>query len=92
MVSVLGDVVDVGEAFATQVERRGDAPAIVNSDLDVDYNWRQYGAAARRGDQTVRDPHRRMAADSGEVTPTMKLKRRAIEQKYAVQIDSLYTS
>ena len=33
--SVPEDVVNVGEAFAAQVERRGDAPAILNPDLDV---------------------------------------------------------
>ena len=30
--------------------------------------------------------------DSDELTPTMKLKRRPIEQKYAAQIDALYTT
>ena len=30
--------------------------------------------------------------DSDELTPTMKLTRRPIEQKYAVQIDALYTT
>ena len=31
-------------------------------------------------------------ADSDELTPTMKLKRRPIEQKYAAQIDALYAT
>ena len=30
--------------------------------------------------------------DSDELTPTMKLKRRPIAQKYAAQIDALYTT
>jgi long-chain acyl-CoA synthetase len=33
---------------------------------------------------------KRFAIDSGEVTPTMKVKRRAIAEKYKELIDSLY--
>jgi non-ribosomal peptide synthetase component E (peptide arylation enzyme) len=36
------------EAFLAQVEERGDAPAIVDANLDVALSWRDYGTAARR--------------------------------------------
>jgi long-subunit acyl-CoA synthetase (AMP-forming) len=34
-------------AFLSQVERRGDAPAILDEHLDVALTWREYGTAAR---------------------------------------------
>jgi len=42
------DATTVGDVFVAQVAARGDAPAILDSSLDVAYTWRQYGAAARR--------------------------------------------
>jgi long-chain acyl-CoA synthetase len=38
----------LGEAFLTTVKARGDAPAILDSDLKVVLSWRAYGASARR--------------------------------------------
>src|SRR5882757_9400172 len=46
--TVTADATTVSGAFMAQVAERGDAPAIVNTNLDVAYTWRQYGAAARR--------------------------------------------
>jgi long-chain acyl-CoA synthetase len=43
-----GRAVTIGEAFLATVEDRGDAPAILNTDLDVVLSWRAYGAMARR--------------------------------------------
>jgi long-chain acyl-CoA synthetase len=48
MSGLTADVATVGDAFVAQVARRGDAPAILNTNLDVAYSWREYGAAARR--------------------------------------------
>jgi hypothetical protein len=42
------DVTTVSDVFVAQVAARGDAPAILDSSLDVAYTWRQSGAAARR--------------------------------------------
>jgi long-chain acyl-CoA synthetase len=36
------------EAFLAQVQQRGEAPAIVDANLDVALSWRDYGTAARR--------------------------------------------
>ena len=47
-VGLTANVATVGDAFVAQVARRGDAPAILNTNLDVAYSWREYGAAARR--------------------------------------------
>ena len=52
---------------------------------------RQRAAGPRRADQEV--PHRHAATGSpggDELTPTMKLKRKPIEQKYESEIASLY--
>jgi long-chain acyl-CoA synthetase len=38
----------VGEAFLAMVEARGDAPAILDADLEVVLSWRDYGNQARR--------------------------------------------
>ena len=42
------DTFTVGEAFLATVESHGDAPAILNADLEVVFSWRDYGSAARR--------------------------------------------
>src|ERR1700712_4840399 len=42
------DMVTVGEALLATVESRGDAPAILNAELEVVLSWRDYGAQARR--------------------------------------------
>jgi len=42
------EVTTVGEVFLAQVAARGDAPAILDGNLDVAYTWREYGVAARR--------------------------------------------
>ncbi|MDT5352471.1 MAG: uncharacterized protein QOJ56_1003 [Mycobacterium sp.] len=46
----------------------------------------------RRGEDPRRRRGCRRLRHSDELTPTMKLKRRSIEQKYAAQIDALYTT
>jgi long-chain acyl-CoA synthetase len=38
----------VGEAFLATVEDRGDAPAILDANLETVLSWRDYGALARR--------------------------------------------
>ena len=55
MAGVTTDVATVSDAFVAQVARRGDAPAILNTDLDVAYSWREYGSAARRLAAGLRD-------------------------------------
>jgi long-chain acyl-CoA synthetase len=45
---VTTDATTVNDTFVAQVARRGDASAILNTDLDVAYSWRAYGSAARR--------------------------------------------
>jgi hypothetical protein len=39
-------VASVGDAFLATVEARGDAPAILDADLNLALSWREYGAAA----------------------------------------------
>jgi long-subunit acyl-CoA synthetase (AMP-forming) len=40
--------VTMGEAFLATVEDRGDAPAILDANLEMVLSWRDYGALARR--------------------------------------------
>ncbi|WNG86459.1 AMP-dependent synthetase/ligase [Mycobacterium sp. ITM-2016-00317] len=44
----------ITEAFLSQVDRRGNAPAILDERLDVVFTWRQYGTAARRAASGLR--------------------------------------
>ena len=83
------DATTVSDLFVAQVAARGDVSAILDSSLDMAYTWRQYGAAVRRlaaGVVGLGLP------DSDELTPTMKLKRRPIAQKYATRIEALYST
>ena len=49
MSSVVGRrAATVGETFLATVQDRGDAPAILDADLEVVLSWRDYGALARR--------------------------------------------
>ena len=48
MTGVVTEAATVTDGFLAQVERCGDAPAILGADLAVAYTWREYGAAARR--------------------------------------------
>jgi long-subunit acyl-CoA synthetase (AMP-forming) len=137
MTGVVTDIATVSDAFLAQVERCGDEPTILSTDLDAAYTWREYGATAHRLAAALGLRHRdvlgllvrnrpefhlavtaallvgvvradaRMSRvgqinyfavltdvwlpDSDELTPTMKLKRRSIAQKYAAQIEALYT-
>lgn len=51
---VEAEVPTVTEAFLSQVNRRGNAPAILDERLDVVLTWRQYGMAARRASAGLR--------------------------------------
>ena len=47
-------------------------------------------ARAVGDDQAVRDPARELTVDEGEVTPSQKIRRRAVEKKYADRLDAMY--
>ncbi len=51
----------------------------------------QRATGASRKDQALQDPARRVVEAGGdELTPTMKLKRKPIAEKYSAEIDELY--
>lgn len=68
-------------------------PDVKNFVAIVRQNVRKFGAkpvmrTRRQGQTLLAEP---FTIDKGEVAPTMKLKRKAINQKFSQAIDAMYT-
>ena len=64
--------------------------ARARADLQAEVDAVNAALRAHRADQALRDPRRDLAQADGELTPTLKIKRAVVDERYGDRVEELY--